>query len=173
MKTIHSALLALALCVCVSCGKPTVFVARDQGTSSEASRSHGAGSSSSEKTRDLTFDEGAGGHTLARHVGKTDDELRERLSREHIAAASTYTDRAMAERTVGAALASGESRIRSWSDSRGGHPNLVLDYDAPQPIGRTLHRNESTSVPCSHAVVVLKWKPPTNYYVLTSYPECR
>jgi hypothetical protein len=41
-----------------------------------------------------------GGHTLARHVGKTDAELIERLRREpQISSASTYTDRgAVADR---------------------------------------------------------------------------
>ena len=51
--------------------------------------------------RDLAADESMGGHTLARHVGKTDSQLSDRLRREpQISAASTYTDREMAERTV-------------------------------------------------------------------------
>src|SRR5437660_1123632 len=56
-------------------------------------------------TRDLSIDEAKGGHTLARHVGRTDAELRDRLRREQISSASTYTDRAAAEHAVGAALA--------------------------------------------------------------------
>jgi hypothetical protein len=50
---------------------------------------------------------------------------------------------------------------------------LVLDYDSDQPIGRTLDRGDDRPRPCSHAVVVLRWIAPSNYYVLTSYPECR
>lgn len=43
---------------------------------------------------DLERDERRGGHTLSRHVGRSDADLRERLSRERqISAASTYTDR--------------------------------------------------------------------------------
>src|SRR5262245_3894317 len=50
-------------------------------------------------TRDLSLDESMGGHTLSRHVGKSDAELRDRLRREkQISAASTYTDRETAER---------------------------------------------------------------------------
>ena len=30
-----------------------------------------------------------------------------------------------------------------------------------------------TSRALSHATIVLKWTGPNNYYVLTSYPECR
>jgi hypothetical protein len=123
--------------------------------------------------RNLAQDEAAGGHTLSRHVGQSDDELRQRLQRERITAASTYTDRSAAETAVGIAISSHRDKIREWLSRAGGHPNLVLDYDFPRPIGSTLHRNEPRSVPCLHALVVLKWKPPSDYYVLTSYPECK
>ena len=124
--------------------------------------------------RDLTQDEAAGGHVLRKHVGRSDDELRERLDREqNISGASTYTDRATAERVIGAAIAQNRARIQGWINRTGGHPNLVLDYNADGPLGRTLNRGDSQPRPCSHAVVVLRYDPPTSYHVLTSYPECR
>ncbi len=52
-------------------------------------------------SRDLSIDDARGGHTLKRHVGRTDAQLAERLAREHVSAASTYPDRATAERVVG------------------------------------------------------------------------
>jgi hypothetical protein len=124
--------------------------------------------------RDLSRDEAAGGHILRKHVGQTDDELRERLERErNITGASTYTDRAAAEQAVGAAIAHSQERIQRWLDRSGGHPNLVLDYDSESPIGRTINRGENQSRPCAHALVVLRYSEPNDYYVLTSYPECR
>jgi len=124
--------------------------------------------------RDLSQDEAAGGHILRKHVGQTEDQLRERLERErNITGASTYTDRATAEHAVGAAIAQSQGRIQRWLDRSGGHPNLVLDYDSEAPIGRTINRGENQSRPCTHALVVLKYTGPSNYYVLTSYPECR
>jgi hypothetical protein len=124
--------------------------------------------------RDLSQDEVAGGHILRRHVGQTDDELRERLERERgITGASTYTDRSTAEHAVGAAIADSQDRIQRWLNRSGGHPNLVLDYDSPVPIGRTINRGESEAHPCAHALIVLKYARPNEYYVLTSYPECR
>ncbi len=124
--------------------------------------------------RDLSQDEAAGGHILRQHVGQTDDELRERLERERgITGASTYTDRSTAEHAVGAAIAESQDRIQRWLNRSGGHPNLVLDYDSPVPIGRTINRGESEARPCAHALVVLKYAGPNEYYVLTSYPECR
>ena len=123
-------------------------------------------------SHDLSTDERAGGHTLRKHVGRTDDDLRARLAREDISAASTYTDRVAAEFAVGKALLESQSRIESWM-ARAGHPNLVLDYRGNEPIGRTLHRGSSASQPCADAKIVLRWLSSSEYYVLTSYPECR
>ena len=125
---------------------------------------------------DLSQDEAAGGHTLSKHVGRTDDELRQRLEREpNITAASTYTDRETAERVVGTVLEQNRDKIARWLSRPGRHPNLVLDYDGDpaHAIGRTLRRGENTPQPCSHAVVILRWRGDSEYYVLTSYPECR
>ncbi len=132
--------------------------------------------SSSAPRRDLSQDEDAGGHTLRKHVGRTDDQLRERLESErNISAASTYTDREAAELAVGTALQQNRDKLQRWLDRGGRRPNLVLDYDGDtaHPIGRTLRRGEDRTEPCSHAVVVLRSMPQGGYYVLTSYPECR
>jgi hypothetical protein len=125
--------------------------------------------------RDLSLDEAMGGHTLARHVGKSDAELADRLRRERqISAASTYTDRATAERSVGAALAGGGGKLASWLRRSGRRPNLVLHYAEPsrRPIGRSLMRRGNRLVSCTRAIVVLRWDDrKSRYYVLTSYPE--
>jgi hypothetical protein len=126
--------------------------------------------------RDLSRDESAGGHTLRKHVGRTDDQLRERLRHErNISAASTWTDRETAEHAVGAALDQNRSKIERWLNREGGHPNLVVDYDGDpsHPFGRSLRRDADQPQPCAHATMVLRWVPPSDYYVLTSYPECR
>lgn len=126
--------------------------------------------------RDLSLDEAAGGHTLHKHVGRTDEQLRERLDRErNISAASTWTDRETAERAVGTALLENRDKIERWLRRTGGHPNLVIDYDgdASHPIGRSLRRGSDQAEPCAHALVILKWAGPNDYYLLTSYPECR
>ena len=125
--------------------------------------------------RDLSRDEAAGGHTLRKHVGRTDAELRERLRRErNISAASTWNDRAGAEAAVGSAVAQQSSKITRWLE-RDSHPNLVLDYDgdSAHPYGRTLRRGDDRVEPCAHAAIVLKWDGPSSYHVLTAYPECR
>lgn len=56
--------------------------------------------------------EDAGGHTIARHVGKTDAELIERLnSSNRISGASTFSDLATAEGVVGSTLKSNAAEI--------------------------------------------------------------
>jgi hypothetical protein len=123
---------------------------------------------------DLSTDEDRGGHTLKKHVGQTDEELRERLQRElNIAAASTWTDRDAAEETVGEALRINQGKIESWE--RRGYPrsNLALHFNAVRVIGRSMRHGESQSSPCTRAVIVLKADGAENFHVLTTYPEGR
>jgi hypothetical protein len=123
---------------------------------------------------DLGRDEQRGGHTLARHVARTNEELRERIERErNISAASTWTDRATAEVAVGQGLEVDRNRVESWI--RRGYPraNLALHYNAGRVIGRSLRRGDSRTVDCSNAVIVLRADGPENFYVLTTYPEAR
>ena len=121
---------------------------------------------------DLQPDEESGGHTLARHVGKSDDDLRTRLQREgDISAASSYTDRASAERAVATALSKAKRQVTGWATGTS-KQNLVLRVTMPDVIGRSLRRGESQVKPVKAAVVVLK-KSGGDWLVLTSYPEDR
>ncbi|HTI37731.1 MAG TPA: RNase A-like domain-containing protein [Vicinamibacterales bacterium] len=115
-----------------------------------------------------------GGHTLARHVGKSDAELADRLRRERqISAASSYADRETAEHAVGAALDADSRRLSAWTHRSGRRPNLVLHYSASGPVGRSLLRGDRASISCDRALVVLRWDERSGrFYVLTSYPDC-
>jgi hypothetical protein len=123
---------------------------------------------------DLASDEQRGGHTLEKHVGRTDRQLEERLRRERqISAASTWNDLETAELTVAQALRAEQGRVRGWE--RRGYPraNLALHYDAGRSIGRSLERGADQAVDCSSAVVVLRADGVDRFYVLTTYPEAR
>ena len=121
---------------------------------------------------DLARDENRGGHTLSRHVGRTDAELRERLAREpNIAAASTWTDRDTAEITIAEAMRAERGRVDNWSRRAVPRANLALHYNAGRVIGRSLRRGDSHAVDCSWAVVVLRADGSNRFYVLTTYPE--
>ena len=125
--------------------------------------------------RDLRADERLGGHTLQRHVGRSDADLVARLRRERdISAASTYTDETTASTVVAAAIAQSASKISAWEARPGSRPNLVLRFAEPgrPPIGRSLQRDARTPKPCHRALVVLRWNDRQDrWYVLTSYPE--
>ncbi|MFL6514827.1 MAG: RNase A-like domain-containing protein [Chthoniobacterales bacterium] len=121
---------------------------------------------------DLQRDEQLGGHTLRRHVGRTDDQLRDRLQRERdISAASTYTDRAAAERTVAAALGQNQQRVNGWLNRTDAHPNLALHFRGNAPIGRCIRQRAEIAEPCSNAAIVLRWDGDQRFHVLTTYPE--
>jgi hypothetical protein len=127
--------------------------------------------------RDLGADEARGGHTLARHVARTDAQLRARLrDQPNISAASTYPDRDTAELVVGRILEQQADRVRAWTRRRGSRPNLALrvpDLRGP-PAGRVLERGSRVPRPARGAVVVLRWDVRAgSFYVLTSYPENR
>jgi len=126
--------------------------------------------------RDLRADERAGGHTLARHVARTDDELRSRLARERgVSAASTWNDEPTAARVIQSILDRAGRRVDRWAERAGPRPNLALDGRGTETIGRSLARGAPAPVPVACAVVVLRWDAAReDYYVLTSYPEaCR
>lgn len=123
-----------------------------------------------EPRRDLAEDDRAGGHTLRRHVDRSDDDLRRRLREEPgIAAASTFDDRATAERVAGATIERERGRIDRWLAS--GHGNLALDFRGPrgEPVGRVLVRGEREPRPSADARVVLARRGET-FFVLTAYP---
>jgi hypothetical protein len=162
--------VALALTGCGRSEAPTPSRSASPPPPAAREVSHAERSSSD---RDLSSDDAMGGHTLARHVGKTDDELRERLRREpNISSASTYTDRATAEAVVGAALLSPSRSFETWRNRTGRRPNFVLHYAAHRVIGRSIGRHRSGAVPCEDALVVVRWDDRRErFYVLTSYPE--
>ncbi len=123
---------------------------------------------------DLARDEERGGHTLDRHVARTDEQLRERLERErNISAASTWTDRETAETVVAKALAAERGRLDNWMRRGSPRANLALHYKNGRVIGRSLRRGDATAVNCTSAVIVLRADGPDGFYVLTTYPEAR
>lgn len=121
--------------------------------------------------RDLEEDERSGGHTLSRHVGKSDAELAARLKAEpDISAASTYRTKELASLAVAGAIAANEKKIDDWEKKTGERANLAVRWTAPEVTGRTFDRDEKAAADTKDVVVVLRWSG-KDWYVLTSYPE--
>ena len=122
LLTIASAGLVWLGGLAIGCGQKPM----SESSSEQPSRPRATPSEPSAATAaayDLSRDEGRG-HTLEKHVGRTDDELRQRLKRERdISASSTWTDRSTAERTVGLALRAERRKIENWSERGARRPN--------------------------------------------------
>jgi hypothetical protein len=166
---LYGVFVVTILTLMCACGQAPVL---NPANREEPARNAENASKASGERYDLQRDEERGGHTLKKHVGRSDEQLRERLEHErNISAASTWTDRAAAETTVAEALRSERGRIGSWV--RRGYPrsNLALHYDAGRVSGRSLRRGDTQAVYCTAAVIVLRADGPDSFYVLTTYPE--
>jgi len=170
---VHAIVCGILLAPLLGCGQPPAPDATRHEEPRDA-RASDRPSTSSPSRYDLQRDEERGGHTLKKHVGRTDRQLQERLEHERsISAASTWTDLDSAETTVAAALHAERGKIENWI--RRGYPraNLALHFDAGRVIGRSLRRSDVQSVDCTAAVIVLRADGPDSFYVLTTYPEAR
>ena len=167
------AVAASLMLLLVGCGKAP-YQSQVQQSAEGASPSQDVRNASRSEARyDLEADEHRGGHTVKKHVGRTDAELRERLERERdISAASTWTDLDAAEETVGEALRADRPRIEQWEERGSRRPNLALHYNAGRVIGRSMYSGSDQSEPVTHAVIVLRADGP-GFFVLTTYPEER
>jgi hypothetical protein len=113
---------------------------------------------------------GPGGHTIAKHVGKTEEELRARLVRErHLISASSFTDLRTAEKAISDMLSANRSRIMSWSST--GDPRLELRQSFSRPLGIVLMRKSGKLDEARTVTVVLRNEEYNEmpYYILTAF----
>ncbi|MGH7660116.1 MAG: RNase A-like domain-containing protein [Vulcanimicrobiaceae bacterium] len=119
---------------------------------------------------DLQSIEGPDGHTLRRHVGKSDDEIRARALRTHHDV-STFDDEVTAQSSVDEAFAENQSRIGRWLDA--GRGNLALHVHFSHTIGRIFRFDHQRTEPAENADVILERRPamPQGYTVITAFPS--
>jgi hypothetical protein len=119
----------------------------------------------------LNAHEAAGGHTLERHIAKTEAELAQRLAVEsRISAASSFTNLSVAEAAIGEAIAKNEQSIASWVKSRSNR--YTIDYNANRIVGISLRRRASKATSASRLKIVFQRSAnlPPGYFILTAYP---
>jgi hypothetical protein len=69
------------------------------------------------------------GHTLARHVGKTDADLIGRLATQtRITGASSFASEAIAESVISSTIKSNRGAIKSWLNGPNAIDGLRLEY---------------------------------------------
>ncbi|TFY94817.1 type IV secretion protein Rhs [Pseudomonas nabeulensis] len=120
----------------------------------------------------LATHEKAGGHLIEKHVGRTDQQLAERLSREpHVPTASTFPDRATAESEVSKVLATNQAKIDRFV--RGNDNQIVIIERTQNPVGTSLKRGETTTVPGREIYLIIRrdTNMPDGYRIHTGYPN--
>jgi hypothetical protein len=116
----------------------------------------------------LAAHEAAGGHLIARHVGKTGADLATRLAAQPgISAASTFASGAEAEAGAAAVLGARAGQLSSWV-SAGAQGRLILE--APFAGGQVLVRGATTPVTGSAVKLVLEGTGGGAWRIVTGYP---
>lgn len=121
---------------------------------------------------DLQAQERAGGHTIARHVGKDALWLSNRLASDPtIRIASSFTDLPSAEAHVTAAVQANLSALQQWLGS-GVRAVQQFDHDAGTTVGYGIVRGTAgvTSMTKLRAVMRRMRGQPHECFVFTAFP---
>lgn len=120
----------------------------------------------------LQAHEDAGGHTLERHVGKSEDWLVDRVNRENVSAASSFRDVDDAEHFIAETIAENQDRIDAWVDGQGGN-RLVLDASFDASTGISVKRGDSQAEDVFSVRLVLERSDALGigYRIITGYPS--
>jgi len=119
----------------------------------------------------LEAHEEAGGHLIERHVGRTEQQLLDRLQRENISASSSFRDLPAAEHFVSGTISENQDRVDAWLDGKGGK-RLVLDASFDASTGISIRRGESQAQDVYSVKLVLERSDALDigYRIVTGYP---
>ncbi|KAB0633351.1 RNase A-like domain-containing protein [Burkholderia latens] len=112
-----------------------------------------------------------GGHTIAKHVGKSEAYLRARLknepSKDFVSSFFSLVD---AESAVSSVMQKNTARIVAWTQSASKAP-LVLNENVGRSVGYGLSRNNEIVRELSRVQIVLKLQSYNGmpFYIVTSY----
>ncbi|EKD5158990.1 TPA: hypothetical protein L3F15_000857 [Enterobacter cloacae] len=114
-----------------------------------------------------------GGHTLANHVGKTDNELLARFEQnKRLIMSSTFKNLNVAESVISRAIYYNRTNIKSLlgGGNRGGR--LTIIYPAGQEIGYGFSRGSTQRISMRSVRIVIELKEYNGkpYYILTAFP---
>lgn len=127
----------------------------------------------SESGGTLIFHENLDGHTIRKHIGKTDEQLLQRFETEpDILGSSTYLDIETAQRAVGDVLSRNRNNVQDWL-TNSPKPRLTLNETLDYEVGRVIPQGATASQPSNKSFVLLVKDPlaPNGYRVHTSFPK--
>ena len=110
------------------------------------------------------------GHLLRDHVGWTEAQLAERITKEGLERAGSFSTRTVAEQAASEAIEANQAAISTWL-SGPSKKALVLEYVARSPVGQVLVKNAARAVEtCKFKLVLLKTNSALGWRILTGYP---
>jgi hypothetical protein len=120
----------------------------------------------------LQQQEAQGGHTIARHVGRTNQQLIDRLNNSSISAASTYPDLGTATTHIQTALTTHATALNNWVTGAAVGEKRVVSYAAGATVGRVASRPAALSNIASSSTLLAVMTKTTRgtCLLLTSYP---
>ena len=112
-----------------------------------------------------------GGHTVDRHVAKSDAWLIDRLKREpKISAASSFPDRVTARQVIGLALTPDKTDLDDWATKANGGDVAEIRMAFEQPIGRLVQRGTAAAIPAHGLRLFVMADGKGACHLLTAYP---
>lgn len=119
----------------------------------------------------LLEQETKGGHTVDRHVAKSDAWLIDRLDREpSISAASSFPDRTTARKVISLALSPDKSDLDEWATSANDGDVAEIRMAFEQPIGRMVSRGTAAAIPAHGLRLFVMADGSGSCHLLTAYP---
>lgn len=115
-----------------------------------------------------------GGHTIRKHVAKTDEERLARLAQNpNLKAATSFESLQHAEKFITAALRANRFKIIRWANTQRSREALAITWHAGTKTGYGFRQGSQIKWPATHVRIVLVCKEFRGlpYYILTAYPE--
>lgn len=114
-----------------------------------------------------------GGHTVERHVGRTDEQLRARLARDsRLDTASSFDSLEIATRVIEQTLAENGPRLVSWLARVQPGSRRTLDHHGTTRIGRAVRAEEPRQViVMTNARLVIEALGQGRWRLITAYPS--
>ena len=120
----------------------------------------------------LAAHEARGGHLIEKHIGRSEAQLAKRLEDEGwLGRASTFYDRATAEKAMSSVITTNKAVIAEFLKSR--DTQIIISDSVPYPVGVVLRRRASTVMPVSGVYLLLRkdQRMPDGYRIHTGYAE--
>lgn len=120
----------------------------------------------------LQAHENAGGHTIERHVGKSEEWLINRVNKDRVSAASSFESLPEAERVLAATIAENQDKIDAWVNGQGGN-RLVLSETFDSKTGISVKRGDNNAEDVFSVKLVLERSDRLDigYRIITGYPS--